>query len=174
MAPEVISMDPETNNDPNACYTDKADIWSLGITAIEIADKNPPLSDMHPMRALYLIPKSNLGLSEPKNWSKAFVDFISVCLTKDPTKRPSSSELLNHPFIQKAKDLPRQEMLKMTVMKSKMAREKKKLGLEYDEDDEPLIAPHSQFIQDTIKKAKTIMTQSHVSVQFLTVVTYFP
>jgi serine/threonine protein kinase len=99
MAPEVIKCDPENATSRSANYDCKADIWSIGITAIEMADKNPPLSDIHPMRALYLIPDADLGLAKPKNWSKTFVDFISCCLTKDPEKRPSAKEILNHPFM---------------------------------------------------------------------------
>jgi len=98
MAPEVIMCDPESPTSYNASYNSKADIWSIGITGIEIADKNPPLSDIHPMRALTLIPTSDLGLAKPKNWSKLFVEFIAICLTKDPNKRPSAEDLLKHPF----------------------------------------------------------------------------
>ncbi|KAI8617844.1 kinase-like domain-containing protein [Chytriomyces sp. MP71] len=90
MAPEVIACDPESASSHTAAYDCKADIWSIGITAIEIADKNPPLSDIHPMRALHMIPSSNLGLAKPKNWSKPFVDFVASCLVKDPSKRPSA------------------------------------------------------------------------------------
>ncbi|KAI8994353.1 kinase-like domain-containing protein [Gaertneriomyces semiglobifer] len=111
MAPEVIMTDPETGNG-NATYDAKADIWSIGITAIEIAEKNPPLSDIHPMRALYLIPNSELNFAKPKNWSKTFQDFVSVCLTKDPNKRPSAQQLLQHPFLAKAAALPRQKLEK--------------------------------------------------------------
>ncbi|KAI8827284.1 kinase-like domain-containing protein, partial [Fimicolochytrium jonesii] len=101
MAPEVIMTDPESATHSSASYDAKADIWSIGITAIEIAEKNPPLSDIHPMRALYLIPNSDLGLAKPKNWSKTFQDFIAVCLIKDPIKRPSAAQLLQHPFMVK-------------------------------------------------------------------------
>ena len=129
-------LDPDTNTNPNLAYTCKADIWSLGITAIEIAEKNPPLADIHPMRALQLIPKSDIGLAKPKTWSKTFADFVSVCLTKNPDKRPSAKDLLNHPFLLKAKDLPRQLLMKDLIAKSRIAREKKKQGKEYDEDEE--------------------------------------
>ncbi|RKO96262.1 hypothetical protein CXG81DRAFT_6749, partial [Caulochytrium protostelioides] len=99
MAPEVIMTDPDSATHSTASYDAKADIWSIGITAIEIAEKNPPLSDIHPMRALYLIPNSDLGFAHPKSWSKPFQDFVSHCLTKDPQKRPSASQILQHPFL---------------------------------------------------------------------------
>ena len=59
----------------------------MGIMTIELADKNPPLSDIHPMRALYLIPAADektLNVQQPKKWSKPLLDFIRYCLNKDP------------------------------------------------------------------------------------------
>jgi len=136
MAPEVIMCDPESPTSYNASYNSKADIWSIGITGIEIADKNPPLSDIHPMRALTLIPTSDLGLAKPKNWSKLFVEFIAICLTKDPNKRPSAEDLLKHPFLQRAKNLRRDAILADMIQKSKMSKEKTKLGIPIDDDEE--------------------------------------
>lgn len=91
MAPEVIQ---------EVGYDFKADIWSLGITAIEMAQGAPPYHNIHPMRAIFMIPsKPPPTLEETAKYSKEFNDFISKCLVKNPDQRPGAEELLHHPFI---------------------------------------------------------------------------
>jgi len=130
MAPEVIKQsayDSKVGNLyynvvlslQNLCF--QADIWSLGITAIELAKGEPPNSELHPMRVLFLIPKNN----PPQltgSYSKHFKDFVEACLNKDPDnvsffpekkvleltfvmnfQRPTAKDLLRFPFIRKAK-----------------------------------------------------------------------
>ncbi|KAK3063616.1 Germinal center kinase 1, partial [Teratosphaeriaceae sp. CCFEE 6253] len=107
MAPEVIM---------EAGYDFHADIWSLGITAMEMALGEPPRSDVHPMKVLFLIPKEKPPRLEGSRWSREFREFVALCLNKDPDKRPSARSLLKHAFIKRA---GRTELLRDLVQKAK-------------------------------------------------------
>eukprot|EP00062_Callorhinchus_milii_P015760 gi/632966460/ref/XP_007899427.1/ PREDICTED: myosin-IIIa [Callorhinchus milii] len=100
MAPEVIACEQQLDS----CYDSRCDVWSLGITAIELGDGDPPLADLHPMRALFKIPR-NLPpkLHQPELWTETFNNFISKCLIKDFEQRPTVSDLLDHPFMKQIK-----------------------------------------------------------------------
>ncbi|XP_077997309.1 myosin-IIIb-like [Glandiceps talaboti] len=96
MAPEVIACEQQIEYS----YDIRCDIWSLGITAIELADGDPPLADQHPMRALLKIPRNKPPtMKHPEDWSADYVDFISMCLVKDFENRPTIERVLKHPFI---------------------------------------------------------------------------
>lgn len=93
MAPELIQ---------EVGYDCVADIWSLGITALEMAEGKPPYGDIHPMRAIFMIPnKPPPSFRQPDGWSTDFIDFVSLCLVKNPEERASASQLLQHDFISK-------------------------------------------------------------------------
>ncbi|XP_077945781.1 TRAF2 and NCK-interacting protein kinase isoform X20 [Gasterosteus aculeatus] len=126
MAPEVIACD----ENPEATYDFKSDLWSLGITAIEMAEGAPPLCDMHPMRALFLIPRNPAPRLKSKKWSKKFQSFIESCLVKSHSQRPSTEQLLKHPFI---RELPNERQIRIQL-KDHIDRTKKKRG-ERDETE---------------------------------------
>ena len=95
MAPEVIQ---------EIGYDCVADIWSLGITALEMAEGKAPYGDIHPMRAIFMIPsKPPPSFNQPDKWSSEFIEFVSRCLVKNPEERATASELLQHDFIKNAK-----------------------------------------------------------------------
>ncbi|TRY91685.1 hypothetical protein DNTS_003336 [Danionella cerebrum] len=106
MAPEVIACD----ENPDATYDYRSDLWSCGITAIEMAEGAPPLCDMHPMRALFLIPRNPPPRLKSKKWSKKFMGFIEGCLVKNYTLRPATEALLKHPFI---RDQPNERQVRI-------------------------------------------------------------
>ncbi|OWF34966.1 Serine/threonine-protein kinase 3 [Mizuhopecten yessoensis] len=94
MAPEVIQ---------EIGYDCVADIWSLRITALEMAEGKPPYGDIHPMRAIFMIPtKPPPSFRNPDKWSPEFIDFVSKCLIKNPEQRATAPELMNHEFIKNA------------------------------------------------------------------------
>ncbi|KAI9146495.1 kinase-like domain-containing protein [Paraphysoderma sedebokerense] len=173
MAPEVI-----TSEQSGTTYDYKADIWSLGITAIEMAECSPPMFDMHPMRVLFMIPKLPPPTLRDKKWSPEFRDFLQLCLDKDPDARPTADQLLRHPFV---KEDPRgnlvvQELIEKSrvAKRNRMAQTKVFPGSEseHDEDDTESIEDEVDKMEkkmDTIrlsnlgKKAINLPAESNVS-----------
>ncbi|GJQ69847.1 putative myosin [Trypoxylus dichotomus] len=97
MAPEVVTSTGDYNDEG---YGNRADVWALGITAIELGDGKTPFCDMHPTRALFQIVRNPPPtLYRPSNWSEMYSDFISECLVKNPEYRPYMMEVLEHPFL---------------------------------------------------------------------------
>lgn len=103
MAPEVIQ---------ESSYDEKADIWSAGITGLELANGVPPYAREHPYRALFLIPKNDPPRLEGSHFSKSCKEFLSLCLKKNPAERPSAEQLLTHSFMKKARSSSVRELLK--------------------------------------------------------------
>ncbi|KAF7273765.1 hypothetical protein GWI33_013546 [Rhynchophorus ferrugineus] len=94
MAPEIIL---------EIGYDCVADIWSIGITALEMAEGKPPYADIHPMRAVFMIPtKPPPSFRDPDQWSAEFIDFVSLCLVKNPCDRALATDLIQHVFLQKS------------------------------------------------------------------------
>ncbi|TKR81037.1 hypothetical protein L596_014981 [Steinernema carpocapsae] len=141
MAPEVIDCDAN----PDATYDSRSDLWSLGITALEMAEGHPPLCDMHPMRALFLIPRNPPPkLKKSKKWSKKFESFVETVLVKDYYQRPYTEQLLRHPFI---RDQPPERQTRNAIKDhlDRHRRMNKKDETEYEysgsDDDETNGAP---------------------------------
>lgn len=112
MAPEVIE---------EIGYDCVADIWSLGITALEMAEGKPPYGDIHPMRAIFMIPtKPPPSFRDPDIWSSEFIDFVSLCLVKNPEERATATDLLVHEFIRNAKPC---SILSQMIAEAKEIRE---------------------------------------------------
>uniref|UniRef100_A0AAY4E578 non-specific serine/threonine protein kinase n=1 Tax=Denticeps clupeoides TaxID=299321 RepID=A0AAY4E578_9TELE len=128
MAPEVIACD----ENPNSTYDYRSDLWSLGITALEMAEGAPPLCDMHPMRALFLIPRNPPPKLKSRKWSRKFHTFVDSCLVKNYLHRPTTETLLRHSFI---RDLPNERQVR-TMLKDHLDRTRKKRvekdGTEYE------------------------------------------
>ncbi|XP_044314163.1 serine/threonine-protein kinase mig-15 isoform X6 [Drosophila rhopaloa] len=159
MAPEVIACD----ENPDATYDNRSDLWSLGITALEMAESQPPLCDLHPMRALFLIPRNSPPRLKSKKWSKKFHGFIDTVLVKDYHQRPYTENLLKHAFI---KDQPTDRQVRIQLKDhidrcKKRKQEKEREDYRYsgsdNDDDEPQLAgEHSSIVQapggDTLRR----------------------
>eukprot|EP00041_Stephanoeca_diplocostata_P025032 m.647185 g.647185 ORF g.647185 m.647185 type:complete len:868 (+) comp22655_c0_seq1:158-2761(+) len=96
MAPEVVLCE----NSKDKPYDSLADVWSFGITLIELAERSPPWHDMHPMRVLFKIPKSSAPtLNDTEKWSDDFHDILRRCLQKSPQDRETCAQMQDHAFV---------------------------------------------------------------------------
>jgi serine/threonine kinase 3 len=137
MAPEVINVNDE---DEEEGYDLMADIWSLGITAIELVQGEPPLFHIQQLRVIFLIPNRDPPrLEEPGKWSDEFNNFVESCLQKDPSKRKSPQELVGaHPFALKGEknhDVLVDLMKEVGPILDQKRAEKREENLEGDSDD---------------------------------------
>ena len=150
MAPEVIQQ---------AGYDFKADIWSLGITAMEMVNGEPPNASTHPMKVLFLIPKAPAPRLEGSGYSRDFKDFVAACLVKDPDRRPSAKELLQHRFIKSA---GRVEGLQELIQRRQLwdsSRGRNTHPRYYEETLSPIpvVEEKENWLFDTVKAPTTVM-----------------
>ncbi|XP_035376662.1 mitogen-activated protein kinase kinase kinase kinase 3 isoform X2 [Electrophorus electricus] len=132
MAPEVAAVERKGG------YNHLCDIWAVGITAIELAELQPPMFELHPMRALFLMTKSNFQppkLKDKVKWTNNFHNFVKLSLTKNPKKRPSADKLLQHPFVSQ----PLSRTLAIELL-DKASNPDQTLYTDFDDDD-----PESEF-----------------------------
>uniref|UniRef100_A0AAY5EWL2 Mitogen-activated protein kinase kinase kinase kinase n=1 Tax=Electrophorus electricus TaxID=8005 RepID=A0AAY5EWL2_ELEEL len=127
MAPEVAAVERKGG------YNHLCDIWAVGITAIELAELQPPMFELHPMRALFLMTKSNFQppkLKDKVKWTNNFHNFVKLSLTKNPKKRPSADKLLQHPFVSQ----PLSRTLAIELL-DKASNPDQTLYTDFDDDD---------------------------------------
>ncbi|XP_014360451.2 serine/threonine-protein kinase mig-15 isoform X2 [Papilio machaon] len=152
MAPEVIACD----ENPDATYDNRSDLWSLGITALEMAESQPPLCDLHPMRALFLIPRNPPPRLKSKKWAKKFHSFIETVLVKDYHQRPYTEQLLKHSFI---RDQPTERQVRIQLkdhidrckkrkQDSSVREEYKYSGSEGEEEDNAVAGEPSSIVHN--------------------------
>uniref|UniRef100_A0A3Q1GKR8 Mitogen-activated protein kinase kinase kinase kinase n=1 Tax=Acanthochromis polyacanthus TaxID=80966 RepID=A0A3Q1GKR8_9TELE len=156
MAPEVAAVEK------NGGYNQLCDIWAVGITSIELAELQPPMFDLHPMRALFLMSKSSFQppkLKDKNKWSAAFHNFVKVSLTKNPKKRPTAEKLLSHVFVAQT-GLTRR--LAVDLLDKMNNPDNHQHYSEVDDDDlEPLSAVR-HTIRSTNKHARAERTRSEI------------
>ncbi|NXI52869.1 M4K3 kinase, partial [Chloroceryle aenea] len=154
MAPEVAAVERKGG------YNQLCDLWAVGITAIELAELQPPMFDLHPMRALFLMTKSNFQppkLKDKMKWSNNFHHFVKMALTKNPKKRPTAEKLLQHPFVTQ----PLNRSLAIELL-DKMNNPDHSTYHDFDDDDpEPLVVPHR--IHSTSRNVREEKTRSEIN-----------
>ncbi|CAK6974105.1 mitogen-activated protein kinase kinase kinase kinase 5 isoform X4 [Scomber scombrus] len=157
MAPEVAAVEK------NGGYNQLCDIWAVGITSIELAELQPPMFDLHPMRALFLMSKNSFQppkLKDKNKWSAAFHNFVKVSLTKNPKKRPTAEKLLSHVYVAQT-GLTRR--LAVDLLDKMNNPENHQHYSEVDDDDlEPLSAVR-HTIRSTNKQARAERTRSEIN-----------
>uniref|UniRef100_A0A8C2Y7A0 non-specific serine/threonine protein kinase n=1 Tax=Coturnix japonica TaxID=93934 RepID=A0A8C2Y7A0_COTJA len=163
MAPEVAAVERKGG------YNQLCDLWAVGITAIELAELQPPMFDLHPMRALFLMTKSNFQppkLKDKMKWSNSFHHFVKMALTKNPKKRPTAEKLLQHPFVTQ----PLNRSLAIELL-DKMNNPDHSTYHDFDDDDpEPLVVPHR--IHSTSRNVREEKTRSEINCKHM-LMTFF-
>ncbi|XP_053161648.1 STE20-like serine/threonine-protein kinase isoform X2 [Hemicordylus capensis] len=145
MAPEVVMC--ETSKDRPYDY--KADVWSLGVTLIEMAEIEPPHHELNPMRVLLKIAKSDPpSLGQPSKWSADFKDFLKKCLEKNVDARWNTAELLQHPFVTVASNKPIRELIAEAKAEVTEEVEDGKDEDEEEESENSLLPPNKRASSD--------------------------
>uniref|UniRef100_A0A1A7Y7M0 Mitogen-activated protein kinase kinase kinase kinase n=1 Tax=Iconisemion striatum TaxID=60296 RepID=A0A1A7Y7M0_9TELE len=157
MAPEVAAVEK------NGGYNQLCDIWAVGITSIELAELQPPMFDLHPMRALFLMSKGGFQppkLKDKNKWSAAFHNFVKVSLTKNPKRRPTAEKLLSHAFVAQT-GLSRR--VAVDLLDKMNNPENHQHYSEVDDDDlEPIPAIRHTITQTTNKEDRAEKTRSEM------------
>ncbi|XP_047248681.1 mitogen-activated protein kinase kinase kinase kinase 5 isoform X4 [Girardinichthys multiradiatus] len=158
MAPEVAAVEIKGG------YNELCDIWSVGITAIELAELQPPMFDVHPLRVLFLMSKSGYQppkLKDKSKWSSNFYNFVKAMLVRNPKKRPSAAKMLSHPFLTQ-QCLNQEQTLDLL---DKFKNPEKHKSCVSTEDDEMEVAPPASLrrIQSINKHNRAERTNSDIS-----------
>ncbi|XP_030236138.1 mitogen-activated protein kinase kinase kinase kinase 5 isoform X1 [Gadus morhua] len=155
MAPEVAAVEIKGG------YNELCDIWSVGITAIELVEMQPPLFDVHPLRVLFLMSKSGYQppkLKDKSKWSSAFYSFVKAMLVRNPKKRPSAFKMLSHMFVTQQ---GLRQQLTMELLDRLRNPEKLRSCVSSEEDDMEVAVPgHLRRIQSINRHNQAERTDS--------------
>jgi len=161
MAPEVAAVERKGG------YNHLCDIWAVGITAIELAELQPPMFDLHPMRALFLMSKSGYKpptLKDKDKWSPTFHSFVKECLIKNPRKRPAAEKMLYHQFLLSG-DLNKRQAVELLAKVRNPESIVNNFTTEEGDDDGPVItnAPTRIASRQTTKQG--VRTKSEINME---------
>lgn len=159
MAPEVAAVEKKGG------YNQQCDIWAVGITAIELAETQPPMFDLHPMRALYLMTKRNFkppSLQHRNKWSENFHEFLRAALQRDPKRRPPASELLKQTFVNRPA-LCAQLMLPLIKVLEAPPKTPRTPVLDYEEEEEGERPPEGK--RKNLRRISSVKNQQKIDRQ---------
>ncbi|XP_029922794.1 mitogen-activated protein kinase kinase kinase kinase 5 isoform X3 [Myripristis murdjan] len=160
MAPEVAAVEIKGG------YNELCDIWSVGITAIELAELQPPLFDVHPLRVLFLMSKSGYQppkLKDKSKWSSMFYNFVKCMLVRNPKKRPSASKMLSHMFV--TQQCLTQELTLDLLEKLRHPEKLKGCLVSEEEDMEQAVPGSLRRIQSINRHNQAERTNSDISLE---------
>uniref|UniRef100_A0A8C1JS34 non-specific serine/threonine protein kinase n=1 Tax=Cyprinus carpio TaxID=7962 RepID=A0A8C1JS34_CYPCA len=166
MAPEVAAVEIKGG------YNELCDIWSVGITAIELAELQPPLFDVHPLRVLFLMSKSGYQppkLKDKSKWSTTFYNFVKSMLVRNPKKRPSAKKMLTHLFV--TQPSLRQELT--LELLDQLRHPENHKNVHTDDEDLEVTVPHSlRRIHSINRHNRAERTNSDISCKTLVCIVF--